>query len=142
MARGGPRPGSGRKRGFKMPKTLEKEAARELLRQIVTRDLQALLTAQLAHAKGIGHLFTRDDKGKYSRVENEQKALDLLAGGTEGRDFYIFMKDPSVAAFTDLLNRALDKPKEPEQHLTVDGTLEIRVQKPWSVAELSPVREN
>jgi hypothetical protein len=43
------------------------------------------------------------------------------------------MKDPSTAAFTDLMNRAFDKPKEQEQDITLthDGPLVIRIEKPW-----------
>ncbi len=35
------------------------------------------------------------------------------------------MKDPSVQAFTDLMNRALDKPKEQPQELQISGSLEL-----------------
>jgi hypothetical protein len=43
------------------------------------------------------------------------------------------MKDPSTAAFTDLMNQAFDKPKEQEQDITLaqDGPLVIRIEKPW-----------
>ena len=32
----------------------------------------------------------------------------------------VWEKDPSVQAFTDLMNRALDKPAEPPQQLDID----------------------
>ncbi len=32
----------------------------------------------------------------------------------------VWEKDPSVQAFTDLMNRALDKPADPAQQLDVD----------------------
>ena len=62
--------------------------------------------------------------GKFTRIENEAVAHQLLTEGTEGKDYWIFLKDPSTAAFTDLMNRAFDKPKEQERDITLDG-------KPW-----------
>ena len=32
-----------------------------------------------------------------------------------GRSFWLFTKDPSIQAFTDLMNRSLDKPTEQVQ---------------------------
>ena len=122
---GGKRPGAGRKRGFRFPRTLEKEAARELVRQRVFQNLEPMLYAQMAHAQGIGHLFTRDKHGKYTKIENMAAAEKLLAEGEQDRDYFIFMKDPSVQAFTDLMNRALDKPKEQEQVITITGELAL-----------------
>jgi hypothetical protein len=110
---------------------LDKEAAREVVRKFVTDNLEPMLRAQLAHARGIGHLYTRDKNGKFNKIENQAVADKLLAEGEEDRDYYIFMKDPSVQAFTDLLNRALDKPKEQEQEHKIAGKLEIVVNKPW-----------
>jgi hypothetical protein len=37
----------------------------------------------------------------------------------------VWEKEPSTPAFTDLMNRALDKPKEQEQDLKVSGKLII-----------------
>lgn len=128
---GGKRPGAGRKKGFRFSKTLEKEAARELVRQKVFENLEPMLRAQMAHAQGIGHLFTRDKHGKYTKIENMAVAEKLLSEGTEDTDYFIFMKDPSVQAFTDLMNRALDKPKEQEQSHTLDAKIVIQVGKPW-----------
>ena len=43
------------------------------------------------------------------------------------------MKDPSTAAFTDLMNRAFDKPKEQEHDiaLTHNRSLTVKIEKPW-----------
>jgi hypothetical protein len=92
------------------PNTLDKVLAREELRRIVIAAMPQLLRAQLAHAQGIGHLYTRDKTGKFTKIENQAQADQLLTEGAEGEDYWIFMKDPSVQAFTDLMNRALDKP--------------------------------
>lgn len=124
MGHGGKRPGSGKPKGVKWASTLEKNAAREMTRQYVTERLQPILRAQIAHAQGIGHLFTRDKNGKFSRVEDEAQMDQLLAEGTEGQHYWIFTKDPSVQAATELLNRALDKPSESVE-MNVTGSLDI-----------------
>jgi len=92
---------------------------------MVMEQMQPMLRAQIAHAQGIGHVFTRDKAGKFTKIEDAAQAEQLLTQGTEGTDYWIFMKDPSVQAFTDLMNRALDKPKEQEQEIRVTGELEL-----------------
>jgi hypothetical protein len=123
--RGGARPNSGPAKGTKYAPTLKKEAAREVLRAVVMRHMDDMLRAQIAHAKGIGHLYTRDKNGKFTKIENQAQIDRLLLEGTEDQDYWIFAKDPSVQAFTDLMNRALDKPKEQEQELEVKGALRL-----------------
>lgn len=124
-------PPGGRPKGRKNDRTISKELAREAQRAVIMQHHERMLRAQIAHSIGIGHLFTRDKHGKYTKIENEAIADKLLAEGTEGKDFYIFMKDPSVQAWTDLANRAFDKPKEQEQAVKIDGKLEITISKPW-----------
>jgi hypothetical protein len=121
MARGGKRPGSGRPKGYKSPKTIEKEAARELTRQIITRSLEPMIQAQIANAIGIGHLYTRDKSGKFTKITTQAGVDELLAKGREGENYWIFIKDPSTQAFTDLVNRAIDKPKEQVQEIQTVG---------------------
>ncbi len=111
--KGGKRPGAGRPPGTPNPGTLSKEQARDALRAIVIRDMDALVSAQLANAKGLKYLVARNAKtGKFERVTPEmlESASDELQERIE-----VWEKDPSVQAFTDLMNRALDKPKEQEQ---------------------------
>lgn len=121
-ARGGARPGAGRPKGSKNPATLTKEAARDALRQIVLRDMRDLVGAQLANAKGIRYLVVRDRAtGKFLRVG--KRAAEHLNPNEEIIE--IWEKDPSVQAFTDLMNRALDKPKEQEVELKVTGELSL-----------------
>lgn len=117
MPRGGKRPGAGRKKGST---TLSKEAARELARELVTAQMSALFEAQIANAKGIKYLVTRDKKtGKFIRVG------EAMASAKGEETIEVWEKDPSVQAFTDLMNRALDKPKEQEQAVTVAGVIEM-----------------
>ncbi len=117
---------AGRKVGHKRPATLEKEASREALRQIVLRHMDVLLKAQIANARGIGHVYTRDKNGRFSKIEDEKVVDTLLASGDEGKDYWIFTKDPSIQAFTDLMNRALDKPKEQEAEVKLSGGLTVK----------------
>jgi hypothetical protein len=111
---GGKRAGSRPpKPGYKWKSTLAKIEAREQVRKMITEALGPMLRSQIAHSQGIGHLFTRDKTGKFTRIENEDEALLLLNNGTEGEHYWIFMKDPSVQAFTELLDRALDQAAKP-----------------------------
>ena len=120
MPRGGKRPGAGLPKGFKFQKTLEKEAVRARVRERVSQELEPLLDAQLAHAKGISHFFLRDPKTKqFVKIEDPIQIQTALNAGDEGSYYWIFTKDPSVQAFTDLLNRTIDKPKE---HVEVTGS--------------------
>lgn len=123
MPRGGARPGSGCKKGFKAQKTLDKIEAREFLRQRVIAEMGAMLTAQIAHAKGLSYLMVRDKAGKFTKVS---AAAAKQFTGEEILE--VWEKDPSVQAFTDLLNRALDKPKEQEQEIDLKAELRIRWQ--------------
>lgn len=135
MARpkGAPKPqGSGKPKGYKAPTTIAKEQAREALRQIVLREMDSLVRAQMDSAKGLSHFILRDPKsGKFERVTDPDRIVDALnaEGAEEGSTYYLHTKDPSTQAFTDLMNRALDKPKEQEQdiNLNVSGDLMARL---------------
>ena len=107
---GGKRAGAGRKKGFQLPVTLEKIAAREFVRRRVTAALAPLIDAQIAHARGLKYLVTRDKKtGKFIRVTQAMARVKL---GAKEEIIEVWEKDPSVQAFTDLLNRAIDKPAD------------------------------
>jgi hypothetical protein len=125
MGRGGKRAGSGLPRGYKFPKTLEKEAAREFVRTLITSGLKPLIQSQMVHALGIGHVYTRDKKGKFSKIEDQDHIDRLVTEGTEGTDFWLFSKDPSAQSFKELIVYALDKPKEQVQEVHVSGSVEL-----------------
>ena len=113
----------GRPRGSKAEKTLTKELGREIVRQAVLANIKPLLDAQMANAMGLKYLIVRDKRsGKFIRVpEIRAKVLKEDEELVE-----VWEKDPSVPAFTDLLNRALDKPAEQEQSVDIKGELVIR----------------
>ena len=132
MPRGGKRAGAGKPKGHRSQNTLDKIAAREFVRQRVTEKLDSLIDSQIAHAQGIKYLVARAKAGgKFERVSAEQ--LDaMLAGQDDGSIVLeVWDKDPSVQAFTDLMNRALDKPAEQEQTVAVKGTLKVQIDVPW-----------
>lgn len=105
---GGARAGAGCPKGTKTRPRLEKEAAQSALRQIVLENLRPLTEAQIANALGIRYLVVRDKRtGKFLRVGED------VASKTDPNEetVEIWEKDPSIAAFTDLMDRSLDKPK-------------------------------
>jgi len=129
MPLGSKRPNAGRKVGFKFPTTLQKIHARELVRQKITENLNTLIDAQIDNACGLNHLMMRDPKtGQFTRVTGDAKQIDKALKSKNA--FWIYTKDPNVAAFTDLLNRALDKPAE---HVEIAGEGSITIK--WQTGE-------
>jgi lipopolysaccharide biosynthesis regulator YciM len=120
---GGKRPGAGHPRG-PTAVTLSKQAGRELVRQAVLKHVEALVAAQVANAQGLKYLVVRDKRsGKFVRV-TEAMARQLEGKAeAEHETVEIWEKDPSVQAFTDLMNRALDKPAEAEPDQPWKGEL-------------------
>lgn len=124
----GAKPGErrgGRTKGTPNKATYTKEQARDALRQIVLREMDALAASQIANAKGLSYLVGRDKHGKFTKLTSAQADL-ALSGESQYVMVEVWEKDPSVQAFTDLMNRALDKPKEQEQELVHSGGLSIR----------------
>ena len=111
MAKDGTR--RGRPKGSKGKKTLDKEAARELLRSMVKVSMGPMIEAQVKNAQGISYLVYRDKKGgKFTKVKADEAETIL------GRDdvlVEVWEERPSVQAFTDLMNRTIDKPVETVQ---------------------------
>lgn len=120
-------PGSGIKKGQKHASTITKEQAREALRQVVLKEMEDLCAAQIAHAKGLKYLVTRNAKtGKFERVTKERMEALLESGDEKALEtIEVWDKDPSVQAFTDLMNRALDRPKEQEQEIKITGLADL-----------------
>ena len=87
-------------------KALAKAAIRELVRAMVSEHLVPMTEAQIANAKGLKYLVKRDKAGKFQRIGPEGVT------GDPDEVIEVWEKDPSTPAFTDLLNRAADKPIE------------------------------
>jgi hypothetical protein len=124
---GGARPGGGKPKGVRRPSTLAKLDAPRTVRQYVTERLPEYLDAMSDNILGIRHLMVRDPKtGKFERITGDAKQIDEALKTDNA--FWIYTKDPNVQAFTDLLNRAIDKPAE---HIQVagEGSITIRWQE-------------
>lgn len=100
----------GAMKGRKYPKTIEKEIERELIRQQVIASRERMVRAQIEHACGISYIVLRHEDGSYTRATDDAMLDAALAAGAAS--FEIFTQAPNVQAFTDLMNRALDKPAE------------------------------
>ncbi len=125
MKHGGNRPGGGRRKGSKNVRTLEKEESRRVLYEKVTAQLGPLVDAQIENALGIKYLVVREKKGgKFLRV-TESMAQAKLGKGEEIIE--VWEKDPSIHAFADLMNRALDKPKEQVLEVNIQGDIVARL---------------
>src|SRR5215475_14705552 len=130
---GGYRPGGGSKLGQLWSSTLEKREARDLVRKFVTQNLGELLQAQLHNAMGLSHLMLRDEKtGQFTRVTGDAEQVDEACKHKNA--IWIYTKDPNVQAFSDLLNRALDKPGE---HVEISGADGGPIQIQWLTPELN-----
>jgi hypothetical protein len=117
---GGARKGAGAPKGTKWASTIAKEEARELVRKIITEQLAPIVGAHVTNALGIKYLVTRNAKtGKFERVSKERMEQLLESGSEELELVEVYDKDPSVEAFKTLLDRALDKPKEQVQEVSV-----------------------
>ena len=81
--RGGYRPNSGSKKGQKKQKTLLKEEARELLRQMFFDEIELIGGGLLAKAKGIW-FFDTENKKIYKK-EPDTKAIEILIEHTMGK---------------------------------------------------------
>ena len=92
---------------------MAKELAREALRASIEPHVRDMVHAQVSQAKGIKYLVLRDSKtGQFTRI-TEKMLKSWKDGKTpSGELVEVWQKDPSTAAFTDLMNRYVDKPKE------------------------------
>ena len=129
---GGKRPNSGPKPGTVYAPTREKAIAREALRAVIDKHMEAMTEAQIKHAIGIKYLVKRSKAGgKFEKVSVDQ--LDAALAGQDDGSLILEVWDqiPSTPAYTDLMNRHLDKPKEQEQEHKIDGKLTITIDKPW-----------
>jgi hypothetical protein len=61
------------------------------------------VVAAIDHAIGIRHFFLRNqESGQWERLTDPDQMTEAL---NKGHGFWIYTKDPSVQAFTDLMNR-------------------------------------
>lgn len=129
MPPGGKRPGAGRPKGttgIPLASTISKQQARDALREAVIREMSEMIEAQVKHAKGLSYLVARHKtSGKFEKLTADEAELLLSGEESERVVIEVWEKDPSVQAFTDLMNRALDKPAEQEQTLNITGSIDV-----------------
>ncbi len=88
--------------------TIDKALKREELRRLVAASLEPMVRAQVANAVGLKYLVTRDKKsGKFIRVT---EAMARLKQGDSEEVIEVWEKDPSVQAFSYLLDQTIDGP--------------------------------
>ena len=94
-----------------------KEQAREIAREIITRELEPLIEAQIANALGISYFLLRNKTtGKFEPISDPDK---IEAAINAGEEYYrIYTKDPNVHAFAVEVLR----PGEPKSYI-----------RPWAV---------
>ena len=118
----------GKPKGYKAPSTLEKEAAREAVRQRITQRIFPLVDAQIDSAIGIKHFMLRDPlTGQWQRITNPDEIVAALnhPKAKHGSTYLIYTKDPNSQAAREMLDRAIDKPKEQLQELKIDAGEEL-----------------
>lgn len=108
----------GPQKGAKYKPTLTKEAARDALRQIVLKHMDEMVAAQVHAAKGLTVAVMRRRDGTFRRIESPE---DFDKAVESGAKIDVHTLAPSTQAFTDLMNRSLDKPAE--QTLAIDLTI-------------------
>lgn len=122
MPRGGRREGAGRPvgtTGIPQAATISKQQARDALREAVIREMGQMIEAQVKHAKGLSYLVARHKtSGKFEKLTADEAELLLNGEESDRVVIEVWEKDPSVQAFTDLMNRALDKPAD---HVELTG---------------------
>ncbi len=135
----------GRKPKVKNQKTIDRESALELYQQGILKELQPLMDAHFAVAKGTQIVLAREwvwDKnkkkkvrgGRFARVTDVFEIEELLnSEEEEGEDYYvIFAQDPNPKALEDLMSRVFGKSKE---------TVELEAKRPIIIQVVSEKAE-
>lgn len=113
----------GRPAGSLNVATIDKALLREELRRYVQPHIQDMVDAQINHAKGVSYMILRNPDGTFTRA-TDVKQIDAACALGESA-FKIFTQAPNTQAFTDLMNRTLDKPAEQEMSVKISGELEV-----------------
>lgn len=115
-SRGGVRPGSGRKKGYKSPQTLEKEAVLSAFRQRAMKVADKLLDAQLSIATGQSFLYcirtVNDKREKPELITSEETISAYLNGDLDhitDEFYYITTKEPLNPAIDSIFDRTFGK---------------------------------
>jgi hypothetical protein len=119
----------GRPRGRKNKKTLTKEAEREALRVLLSRQMTPVAEALISRCKGIRHFVTRYKTGKYEIVTDPARVLAAL---NKEDDFTgeFYTEKPDTPAIKEFFDRTVDKSTDQiEAKVTVTDARADRVIK-------------
>lgn len=131
---GGARQGAGRKPGKLNAKTLEAMKVKEAYHDRIRKNADKLFNAQISLATGTQMLFVihTDSKGNRRKPElvtdvdtiskflDETGGLDGTLGDNDSEYFFMTTKVPDSRTITDMLDRAIGKPKEVLEHTIVE----------------------
>jgi len=120
---GGARPGAGRPKGSKDPQTIEREAAAEMFRERVAKNVDKLFNSQLDLATGEKYLMVITTVGQGTKQRKEVSVVtdpetikkfldDERALNTDTEYYYMSTKPANNQALEGLLNRAFGRAKE------------------------------
>lgn len=121
MPRGGARPNTGPKPGF------DKLRQHERLREMVAAAQDEMAAAQIAAAKGMKYLVSRNKRGgKFTHLTKEGAEAILSGKDRENEVVEEWEKLPNVNAFMYLMDQTIGKPKnvvEADVNVTADAEL-------------------
>lgn len=116
MAKGGARPGAGRKKGSLAQHTFQAQEKKKRIVQRVNEATDVLIDSQLSLARGLSFLYRidKDEKGKKEKpvlVTSNYEIEAYLRGDYEGDDsyYYITTEKPNNMAIDSLLDRVHGK---------------------------------
>lgn len=116
-------PTSGVKKGYKYPKTLEKDRVLAAMKAHIMSQVEEMVGAQLEHAKGVHYMSLRKSDGTYARATDVKQVDAAYAAG--GETFDLFTQAPNTQAFAALMDRAFGKPSETHD-VNISGSIDIR----------------
>ncbi len=124
MPRGGSRPGAGRPKGSKDPHTLAKQIARTQLEGLIHANIVEMTEPQISASKGIQHFVLRGKDGKFEKVTSAEAAIAAMNDPECVYEFWT--RDPSIQAFSYLIDQAIDKAAQPQKLTGADdGPVEM-----------------
>lgn len=98
--------GSGKKKGYKAPQTLEKLELDRQFKALIAAEIVPIAHALIGRCKGVDHLMAKDAKtGQWVSVTDPAVMARVLNGPAEYRR--LSAKDADVNAIREALNRLL-----------------------------------
>lgn len=133
--RGGPRPGSGRKKGKRDAKQLEKMRTFEEYKARIQRNADVLFNTQMQLVRGCSYLYRidKDEKGRKQKaalVTSPDEIANYLEGMYEDDEdsyYFITTDKPNTITISDMLDRAFGKAAQPLRGENEGDAIKVRV---------------